>query len=71
MNRPIRTIRRLADHRRWELSDDENLLDQFLARRDQDAFAELVRRHGPMVLGVGRACCTTPTTQRTSSRPPS
>jgi RNA polymerase sigma factor (sigma-70 family) len=36
---------------------DEELLDRYLARRDEpaeDAFAELVQRHGPMVLGVCR-----------------
>jgi RNA polymerase sigma factor (sigma-70 family) len=36
---------------------DEQLLDQFLARRDEaaeEAFAELVQRHGSMVLGVCR-----------------
>ena len=36
---------------------DEQLLDRFLARRDEtaeEAFAELVQRHGPMVLGVCR-----------------
>jgi RNA polymerase sigma-70 factor (ECF subfamily) len=35
------------------LSDAE-LLNGFVARRDEDAFAVLVRRHGPMVLGVCR-----------------
>jgi RNA polymerase sigma factor (sigma-70 family) len=31
---------------------DRQLLDDFLSRRDEAAFAELVRRHGPMVLNV-------------------
>jgi RNA polymerase sigma factor (sigma-70 family) len=33
---------------------DEELLQRFLARRDETAFEALVRRHGPMVLGVCR-----------------
>src|SRR5258708_7483037 len=31
---------------------DGHLLDSFVARRDEAAFEALVRRHGPMVLGV-------------------
>jgi RNA polymerase sigma factor (sigma-70 family) len=31
---------------------DGQLLDRYLARRDESAFAALVTRHGPMVLGV-------------------
>src|SRR5206468_1309088 len=33
---------------------DGELLGRFVARREETAFAELVRRHGPMVLGVCR-----------------
>jgi RNA polymerase sigma factor (sigma-70 family) len=36
-----------------EIITDAALLEQFVARRDEAAFAELVRRHGPMV----RATC--------------
>src|SRR5260370_14431286 len=34
--------------------DDRQLLDAYAAANDQAAFAALVRRHGPMVLGVCR-----------------
>jgi RNA polymerase sigma-70 factor (ECF subfamily) len=33
---------------------DGQLLECFVARREEAAFAALVRRHGPMVLGVCR-----------------
>jgi RNA polymerase sigma factor (sigma-70 family) len=33
---------------------DRQLLQRFAARRDEDAFAALVGRHGPLVLGVSR-----------------
>jgi RNA polymerase sigma factor (sigma-70 family) len=35
-------------------SEDRHLLERFVARRDEDAFAELVARHGPLVYGVCR-----------------
>src|SRR6516162_6874048 len=41
----VQTARELSDH---------ELLKQFVAGKDQTAFAILVGRHGPMVLGVCR-----------------
>jgi RNA polymerase sigma factor (sigma-70 family) len=38
---------------RDERASDRELLRRFVERRDQDAFVELVRRHGALVLGVG------------------
>ena len=32
---------------------DSHLLARFARLRDQDAFSALIRRHGPLVLGVG------------------
>jgi RNA polymerase sigma factor (sigma-70 family) len=46
-------IRRLALPPGCRLSDRE-LLERFISRRDEGAFAALVQRHGPMVLGVCR-----------------
>src|SRR6516164_5743210 len=33
---------------------DRQLLERFALRRDEESFAHLVQRHGPMVLGVCR-----------------
>jgi len=47
----LRFIRSLAPWGDGE-APDEDLLARFAADRDQAAFAALMRRHGPMVLGV-------------------
>jgi RNA polymerase sigma factor (sigma-70 family) len=49
----LRHIRHLLGAGLGGVSDEE-LLDRFVARRDEDAIAELVRRHGPLVYGVCR-----------------
>jgi RNA polymerase sigma factor (sigma-70 family) len=47
-------LRLNADMLRWEAVSDGELLDAYGLRREEAAFAELMRRHGPMVLGVCR-----------------
>jgi RNA polymerase sigma factor (sigma-70 family) len=54
MNNVIRHFRRAALLQDGAGLTDGELLDQYLRRRDEDAFEALVRRHGPMVLGVCR-----------------
>jgi RNA polymerase sigma factor (sigma-70 family) len=48
----LRHIRRLATARHDLELPDHQLLERFATQQDQDAFAALLRRHGPMVLGV-------------------
>src|SRR5215475_11311482 len=54
MNSVVRHLRRAALLQDGAGLTDGELLDQYLRRRDQDAFEALVRRHGPMVWGVCR-----------------
>src|SRR5438105_3431476 len=50
----LRHLRKLTAADRAEPAADADLLRRFTARRDPNAFAGLVERHGPMVLGVCR-----------------
>jgi RNA polymerase sigma factor (sigma-70 family) len=50
----LRFIRRLAALPPGGDTSDSQLLQRFHAEHDEAAFAELVQRHGPMVLGVCR-----------------
>jgi RNA polymerase sigma factor (sigma-70 family) len=47
-------VRQLLMARTTEGLNDGQLLRQFIAHRDETAFAALLQRHGPMVLGVCR-----------------
>ncbi len=48
----LRAIRRMIEDRRIRELPDRELLRRFTAHRDEESFQALVRRHGPMVLGV-------------------
>jgi RNA polymerase sigma factor (sigma-70 family) len=52
--RVLRHLRRAALARQGGCLSDGELLACYVARRDEAAFEALVRRHGPMVLGVCR-----------------
>jgi RNA polymerase sigma factor (sigma-70 family) len=54
MNRVVRQLCQAALRGDGAGLTDGQLLERFVAGRDEDAFAALVRRHGPMVLGVCR-----------------
>src|SRR5207237_10030649 len=54
MNAILRHLRRAALLSAGEPVADADLLEAFLARREESAFEALLRRHGPMVLGVCR-----------------
>jgi RNA polymerase sigma factor (sigma-70 family) len=50
----LRHIHRLVDSPSTDEPSDGQLLDRFIASRDEVAFEELLRRHGPMVYGICR-----------------
>src|SRR5262245_27461807 len=54
LTRVLEQIRRTADRADGAGQEDRLLLERFLDQRDEAAFEVLVRRHGPMVLGVCR-----------------
>jgi RNA polymerase sigma factor (sigma-70 family) len=54
LDRVVRRLPGLAGQLESGLPTDRALLERFAASRDEAAFAEVVRRHGPMVLGVAR-----------------
>jgi RNA polymerase sigma factor (sigma-70 family) len=54
MKTVLRHVRRLALMQAGDRATDAHLLQAFLDRRDEAAFEWLLRRHGPMVLGVCR-----------------
>ncbi len=54
LGRVIDRVRRLIGADALAQTTDAQLLERFQTRRDGDAFAALVERHGPMVLGVCR-----------------
>ena len=50
----LRHLRTMLDAPALATRTDRDLLDAFASRRDEAAFAMLMHRHGPMVLGVCR-----------------
>jgi RNA polymerase sigma factor (sigma-70 family) len=50
----LQQLHRLAREQQAGKLSDRECLERFKARRDEEAFAVLVRRHGPMVRGVCR-----------------
>src|ERR1700733_6839386 len=56
MNTLVGYLSSLFSSRNGEPEDDRDLLQLFAQTRDPDAFAALMRRHGPMVWALARRC---------------
>src|SRR5947209_7388829 len=54
LEKVVRHIRKLAGGPPDVECGDQDLLGRFIHLHDREAFATLVKRHGPMVLDVGR-----------------
>jgi RNA polymerase sigma factor (sigma-70 family) len=54
LNRVLTELRRAAAQQEAAVLADGDLLERYIHRRDESAFAALLRRHGPMILGVCR-----------------
>jgi RNA polymerase sigma-70 factor (ECF subfamily) len=54
MRKVVEHLHHLADALEFADASDGQVLEIFVARHDESAFREIVRRHGPMVLGVCR-----------------
>src|SRR5437879_5337000 len=54
LNRVIHRLRQAAFRQDGAGVADSELLECYISRGDEEAFEALVRRHGPMVLGVCR-----------------
>src|SRR6266853_4292138 len=54
INRVLSHLHHIHLRQECGCSNDADLLERFLARQEEIAFEALVRRHGPMVLGVCR-----------------
>src|SRR6516164_1802926 len=52
LNDVLRYLHRLCEVEATRDLSDSELLERFLIRREEAAFAILVQRHGPMVLGL-------------------
>ncbi len=54
LNLVMRHLRSLCERQALTEAPDALLLDRFARRHEQVAFGVLLRRHGPMVVGVSR-----------------